>query len=57
MGARLGIMMIKMGLCTLLHNFDFKAVDKKLSFQPTNLLLTDENHIRLKISKREGKDE
>lgn len=57
MGARLGIMMIKMGLCTLLHNFDFKAVDQKLSFQPTNLLLTDENHIRLKISKREGKDE
>lgn len=44
--------MIKMGLCTLLYNYEFKALDKKLEFLPSNLLLTDKNHIRMQITKR-----
>lgn len=59
MGARLGFMMIRMALCTLLHNFDFQAIDEKLELLPGNILLADKNSIHMKISKRtvENKDQ
>lgn len=41
----------------MLHNFDFEAVDQKLEFLPTGLVITDKNNIRLKIAKRQKVDQ
>lgn len=44
--------MIKMALCTLIHDFDFVAVDRKVEFLPGAVALTDKNNIHMKIKKR-----
>lgn len=48
----MGFMMIRMALCTLIHSFNFKAIDEKLQFLPGTLGLSEKNNIHLKISKR-----
>lgn len=53
MGVRLGYIIVKMTLCTLLHNFDFEALDPKLIFAPGSFLLTDKNDVRMRIWKSE----
>lgn len=45
-------MMIKMALCTLLHNYEFEALDSKLRFSTGGFVLVDANKIRMKIFKR-----
>lgn len=49
----MGFMMIKMALCTLLHNYDLSAVDSRIDFLTGCFVLVDKNKIRVKISKRE----
>lgn len=51
-GARLGFIMVRMALCTIIHNFDIEAVDKELEFITSGFVPTDKNNIHLKISKR-----
>lgn len=57
MGVRLGYIIVKMTLCTLLHNFDFEAIDPKLIFAPGCFLLADKNDVRMRMWKRDDKSE
>ena len=51
-GARMGYMMIRMALITLIHNFEFEAIDDKLDFTNATFVLADANHVRMRITKR-----
>lgn len=53
----MGFIIVRMALCTLVHNFDFVAMDSELEFVPKGLFITDKNNIRLKITKRVVVDE
>lgn len=49
------MIMVKMALCTLIHHFDYVAVDREVEFLTGSLALMDKNNIRLKIAKRSRK--
>lgn len=51
-GARLGLMMAKMILCNLIHNYTFTRVAKEIKFKPGNAILGDQNGIHMTIKKR-----
>lgn len=54
-GAKMGQIMIQLSLCSLIHYFDFEAIDKEIKLKPGALVLTDINHTRMKIRNRFAK--
>lgn len=47
--------MVRMVLCTLIHNFELEAVDSTIQFKATGPFLMDRNNIHLKIKRRNVK--
>lgn len=53
-GARLGFIMLRMALSTMIYNYNFEAVDEKIGFLKSGFILTDQHNIQLRISQRKA---
>lgn len=51
-GGRLGLMMVKTAVVTMISGFNFEALDRNLDFETGTVNLTDKNNIHLKVTKR-----
>lgn len=52
LGARMGLMNVRLVLCRLLYRYEFQAVNETIEFKPGNLTLTDKEEIHMRIKKR-----
>lgn len=44
--------MVRMAVCTIIHDFDIEAMDTELELMKTGFVTSDKNNIHLKITKR-----
>lgn len=48
----MGFSIVRMALCTLIHNYEFEAVDKLMQFLQPGFVVTDVNNFHFRVTRR-----